>query len=368
MLGSVRIVNFKGLHDVTVPTGRLTVLVGPNGVGKTSVLEAIELVGQAATEARPQLFKKDVLTGRFRREWILRSGASELSVECALDGLTLALAAKSGAAWCELKVRDDGSKDQRILDATDDPHVERLRNVARLRFDPESMANSPVVSEGSPSLSADGSGLPTLLQYLHGLRDGTLERIEAAVRSVVPRFLRVQFRPVGVPNHGFESHTIDGKSFLVPTSGEKAGVGLFVEFEDGVVTPATHVSEGTLLTIALLTMAHASLIHGASLILIDDIDRALHPDAQFSLVEALREVLKTTPSLQIIATTHSPDFVDACEFDEVVVMGFDPLNGPVAAPLSAHPEAQHWRTLIRTGEFWGTIGEGWVRSVERAAE
>ncbi len=41
MLTSIRLQDFKGHRDTLVPLGRFTLLVGPNGSGKTSVLDAL---------------------------------------------------------------------------------------------------------------------------------------------------------------------------------------------------------------------------------------------------------------------------------------------------------------------------------------
>ncbi len=54
MIESVECKNFKVLRDATLPLGRCNVLVGPNGSGKTTVPEALEL-------ARPG--RVDDLTG-----------------------------------------------------------------------------------------------------------------------------------------------------------------------------------------------------------------------------------------------------------------------------------------------------------------
>ncbi|MCA9554016.1 MAG: AAA family ATPase, partial [Myxococcales bacterium] len=48
MLESVRLVNFKSHVDTTVELGRMTVLVGPNACGKTSVLDGLELLAALA--------------------------------------------------------------------------------------------------------------------------------------------------------------------------------------------------------------------------------------------------------------------------------------------------------------------------------
>ena len=46
MFESVTIENFRGIETLEVPLSPLTVLVGPNGVGKSSVLDAISLGGR----------------------------------------------------------------------------------------------------------------------------------------------------------------------------------------------------------------------------------------------------------------------------------------------------------------------------------
>jgi len=163
-----------------------------------------------------------------------------------------------------------------------------------------------------------------------------------------------------------EIHVLDGQPMPRDVQREKAGVELLVEFDDGAIVPATHVSEGTLMVLALLSMVHATPHQQRRLILIDDLDRALHPSAQHQLVDALHQILAATPDLQIIATTHSPDLVDACRPEEVRVMGFGAAGLPAVRALASHPEAEKWLKLMRAGEFWNTAGEDWVASEESA--
>src|SRR5436305_1424645 len=54
MITRAKFQNFKALRDVEITfDSRLTVLVGPNGSGKTSVLRAISLLGQVANGQQP---------------------------------------------------------------------------------------------------------------------------------------------------------------------------------------------------------------------------------------------------------------------------------------------------------------------------
>lgn len=48
MIESIEFSNFKALRKTTLPLAPFTLLLGPNGSGKTTVLQALELVSQLA--------------------------------------------------------------------------------------------------------------------------------------------------------------------------------------------------------------------------------------------------------------------------------------------------------------------------------
>jgi AAA15 family ATPase/GTPase len=51
MIDRVHFENFKSLQDVTLQLGRLTALVGPNGCGKSSVLQGMHLLSQTGCKS-----------------------------------------------------------------------------------------------------------------------------------------------------------------------------------------------------------------------------------------------------------------------------------------------------------------------------
>ena len=63
MLTRLRVQNFKNLRDVEVYFGPLTVMAGPNGVGKSNLLDAIQFLGNTAamtlTQAALKVRSKD---------------------------------------------------------------------------------------------------------------------------------------------------------------------------------------------------------------------------------------------------------------------------------------------------------------------
>jgi predicted ATPase len=132
---------------------------------------------------------------------------------------------------------------------------------------------------------------------------------------------------------------------------------LVLDFKDAPGLPAHAASEGTLIVLGILC-AMFSPSH-PNLILLDDIDRALHPKAQHDLVAGIRTALAAAPNLQIVATTHSPYLVDALQPEEVVVLARRQDGAVAAKRLSEHPKAR-MLDVLTTGEFWTAEGEDWV--------
>ena len=66
MIHSVAIENFKNLRRIQIDLDRLTVFVGPNASGKTSVLQAVDLAIRAAIKQEPRIpppIRSDTGTG-----------------------------------------------------------------------------------------------------------------------------------------------------------------------------------------------------------------------------------------------------------------------------------------------------------------
>ncbi len=95
MFESVAIENFRGIEKLEVPLSPLTVLVGPNGVGKSSVLDAISLGGRLLGESVETLV-------RGRRQgladpalWVVRYGQTQSTVRLTSKGASIAIVIRS---------------------------------------------------------------------------------------------------------------------------------------------------------------------------------------------------------------------------------------------------------------------------------
>ena len=136
------------------------------------------------------------------------------------------------------------------------------------------------------------------------------------------------------------------------------GQQLVLDFKGAPDVPAPLASEGTLLVIGLLTALLTE--PRPRLLLLDDIDKALHPRAQRELVAQLRRVLALDPGLQIIATSHSPYLLDHFDPQDVLVTALRTDGSTACAPLTAHPEFNRWKNTTEAGELWSFLGDDWV--------
>src|SRR5262245_45666372 len=101
MITKLRVQNFKCLRDVTVELGPLTVLIGPNDSGKSSVLDALHLLGRTTTESLTSIFcgANDVHNILWKKNipgslgWDVEFDGGHLNYLLRLDSSSLALPA-----------------------------------------------------------------------------------------------------------------------------------------------------------------------------------------------------------------------------------------------------------------------------------
>lgn len=335
--------NFKTLRDVKLTLGRLTVLVGPNGCGKTSALDGLYFLSLLRDAPPEEVFK-----GR-RAADVLRSRVPENDL--GTQEIALAVSGQRGGEFFEFML--DEVRAQRGFEFTytgeEKDHRKLLPRVRRLRLDPDVLAE-PVVN-GSLQMDDDGRGLANVLTDLSLTDRPRFEQIESLLHQVVPSARRLGFRkvevevppPRGVPTVGVGPKTATTYELLFDTT-------------SGTKIPAHAASEGTLLALGLLTAATGAQPLDA--LLIDDIERGIHPAAFRALVQGLRAVLKAVPDLQLLVTSHSPYLLESFEPEEVRLMRLDETGYAKCDPMPDHPDFAQWQDVMTTGELWSVLDDG----------
>jgi predicted ATPase len=380
MIDRVHFENFKSLANLTLELGRFTVLVGANGCGKSSVLQAIHLLSQTGIKTDGET---EALHGRFGSIYGGLRAPQRIIYRGEAGKITLAMRGSDGD---ELRVVLNVSDPASALFAVDvdvgpdaplhagispfgrwteklaallvHDRVRRFAPAAYLHLDASEMVLTSVPEDEVPRMEPDGSGLASVLAWMKGAAEDEIALITSDLRKVVAGVKRIRTLPERVTRQQTEKLVIDGQPVFRPVTETRLGDRFSIEFDDGPEVPADLLSEGTVLALGLLTKLREP--SRPRLILLDDIDRGLHLAAQAKLVEVLRGLMTLDPELQIVCTTHSPYLLDLFEPADVRVLALDSARRTHARPLTEHPEFGKWKFGTQTGELWAALGESWV--------
>lgn len=372
----LRVENFRSLRDVTIPLGPLTVLVGPNGVGKSNVLKVFEFLAdiirtdlQPALDARggfdevafwggqkPPTFMKLRLTAT----WTTNSTLN------APDEYSLTIRRRSQPS------NRDSNRASYTLSREESFAFKRKKGRGRritIRGEKARVVDGYAGKEESRGNSIGirrlSSGLSTLPRL--GPADGGDEVTRLADRlssfqvfDVDVSAARLPTRLRGTDMPTLASHAENLAAFLIHLSArEDVWENLVedarwclpqledIEFEEvggsgdrlSVVlrerglrrlTPLADASYGTVRLLGLLALLYDP--RSPALTCIEEIDHGLHPQALELIVQRLREASERT---QFIVATHSPALVNRLRPDEFIVCDRDEESASIIPALTA---------------------------------
>lgn len=371
MLTKVQLREWRGHQNTEIPLSPFTLLVGPNGAGKTSVLDALHLIGQPFTRNIDSVF-----SGAYAPQWLRRQnadGRTEVVVSGKPDwtlGLRFEPSSHQGQPCAQITYgKDEARRSGDVIPAREVQHqqvgtrislehlwdrsklpaaaVSSLEGALKLQLDSRRLAE-PSIDDGSPArINADGSGLATVLMEMKLNQSDRFDELIESAQRVLPLLTDLTFSKAKKSRTTEDEH---GKAIIETFPARE----LLLTFKDAKALPAHAVSEGTLLVLGFLAAIFSS--DRPKLVLLDDVDRGLHPRAQQTFIRLLKR-LREKLDIQIVATTHSPFLVDCFEANEVAVLLRDPSSGLITSSLlSEHPEVDLLDALS-TGEFWMARGE-----------
>lgn len=353
MIDSIRLENFKGHRDSTISLGRFTVLVGPNGAGKTSVLDALDVQSQII-----YLTSEDALSGNRAFGDLLRRGAKApmvLTSQGTSEGVTFSFRSEiTGTTAVDYEWRhgnDKRSHDIRVSDLR--PF---LGPATLYKLNAERIAAAAYSDEPGVNVARDGTNTAVALAAIKLGYDEDFARIEDSLRRIIPALQRVRIRQAAATRPD---------PAKPGTRQDVLGSKVFFDFKGASDIPAHAASEGTLITLALLTILHSP--KRPDLLLLDDFAESLHPQAQMELVRLLKLLLADIPALQIVATTHSPYILDELDPSEIVAFALRDDGTVAQKRLSEHPQAEKMKGALSAGQLWSLDPErDWVLPEEPA--
>jgi len=361
MLEQFRLHEFKAHRATELHFSRLTMLVGDNASGKTSVLDALAIQGGL----RPPF--EDLLRGAWSIPNLIRRGAPSNRSTLVSSGLRGAdhwtttlhlcltqeqkysLEASAEAGQRRQEATANGDRQGFGYSAGWDSIRAVTGSAAMYRLRAEQIANAAYSYDPEVRIQADGTNTAVVLAAMKLGDDERFEVIEEAMRRLVPSLRRVRIRP--------ETITENAGGVEVPHRGSK----IYLDFHGAKDVPADGASHGTLILLSLLTTLYGP--KRPDLILIDDLEQALHPRAQRELVQLLKDLLVRPEfsDLQIIATTHSPYAIDLMDPSEIYAFALREDGSVASKRLSEHPDAEKMKGSLTAGQLWSLDEErSWV--------
>ena len=314
----IRIQNFWALGNVRLTLPELTFLVGQNGAGKSSVLDAVEFVREAITDSLPNaLNRRSGLEGVRRRgaepgeptgvaivmraEIVGRSIRMLYGFQLSPEGRGMhireALRVAPTASMGFVRLGDDfdaGStrpatvpKNRLVLPLVVSEGLweiayETLSQMRAYEIAPHAVA-SAVPPGSSTNIDRIGGNAGDVLEEIE-LRPKAHEAVIRTLGDVAPGVIQV--------NSGFER----GKRII--TFGQRAGGETQTYYAD-------QMSQGTLRALGMLLSLYQQ--PEPSLVFIDEVEDSIHPGALEAILEAVEIASERFP---VVLTTHSTEVLD----------------------------------------------------------
>jgi predicted ATPase len=342
----IHVTGFGSLADVTIEPGRLTVLIGANGSGKSNLLRALRMVPLMRTGSLQRLVGESGGASSLLHYGASRTQAITVELDFARDDKRNHYAARLGFAAgdrllyldesvgfqptpdSEMRVNSLGAGHwESVLRDTKDDVTARtvnywLSQLTFFHFHDTSMTSAlrtHARAADDQFLRSDGSNLAAFLARLEHSEDEADQkawrRINLYVQRIAPSVKVLAPTTTGNGSSAVRLDWIDDQD-------ERFG--------------AHQLSDGTLRAIALITALAQPTERLPRFISIDEPELGLHPAAIRLLAELARSVSRHT---QVLFATQSTAFLDHFEPDEIVVVerldGATTLTRPDSAALES---------------------------------
>jgi predicted ATP-dependent endonuclease of OLD family len=335
-LRNVYIKNFRALREVTISFSNMTVIIGENDCGKTSVMLALQVFFEAKKlNDESDYFKKDV--------------ANPVIIEARFDQLEEVFAEQDLACSKELWIRRTFFFNQTATnEIRRDGNWEKLAETKMKQLLPDF-----VLVPASRSLESQGKMTTTGL--LGKLLRPLIKQILVAEGAVSAGELRKQIR-LGVAKRiadveGAMREQLNNRTLKLdhdvdvdPLQGIQVPVVMSDERVDQI--PIENRGAGVQNSFILaLFRTYAKYETPNFILAIEEPENSLHPRAQREMRWAMQDLSRTS---QVICTTHSPVFLDLGRLEDNVVLRrkSDGATEPSYFSLQGVEEINELRELI----------------------
>jgi predicted ATPase len=364
MLEKVILHNFKSHKstELNFDSSRLHGLVGKNSAGKTSVLQALHNLSRLADSSFARIFQYEKSP-----QFITTIGEQDMSWGFKYPQYWQASYSwrqENNDSWyptASWKIDErENSSEGWTSSLSDSPDLIRrsLRHTVYLKLVASNLAKAAYSDEETPRVEFDGSLLAPTLDFLRDEAPEKFELIEDKLSRILPNVRKIGIKRAKVTVVRKRLIEVNGKSIPYEETQEMTGQEVILNMNTGERIPAHAISEGTILTLGLLTVLMNP--NQPNLVLLDDVEQGLHPKAQRELMTVFKEIIEDNQNLQIIFSTHSPYIIDELVPSQVHILNNSNSGFTVSKRLDEHPDVEWAKQTLTTGEFWDAEGEDWV--------
>jgi predicted ATPase len=361
MLERLHVHGFRTLVETTIGFDPLTIMIGKNGVGKTSILDVLQIIGNFARGGVDRAFGPPP----WSLGWQRTKGVGEIH-----------------AVRFEVEVKGSNDQQYKYTLLLGESHGETSVKEERLMRLSDHVTIAKFDFRNPPK---NGSILSPDVSSPHG---GDIEQVAKILRSVVSYELNPLQIEQGVdPEHrhvGRDGYGVAG--FLAETRDENKKLfqkleGRLKQLRPGTESidvwaasgrlfwglrdrnqerafPACHISWGDRQLVGLLCVLFGA--KPSSTIALEEIDRGFHHTRYHAVIELLSEAaydgIDGQPPIQVIVTTHSPSFISKLgdRSNEIRLVTRNPGGGTVVRPLQEVVEEK-----LGTSQTEAPLGEVW---------
>ena len=311
-LDSITVRNFKATEEAVIPVSRVTILVGPNGCGKSSVLQAIHWAARAASYVLPKNTKEMISFERLdyvpSSEPLKTLYKGELKTDSSSTPVEVVFSHRPvGEDVIQTTVRIRAARNRGGITAYMDGGAAVTPYKQRFQFITAYIPGLAGLSEretilAQPTLrrqAASGDAGGVLRNILLNLRSRRMSEVDDAgglARLHQLNELINQVHPGVSINVSFDEREDYHISASIRTE----------EFS-GQEIPLEMAATGVLQVVQIFAYL---ILFEPKVMLIDEPDAHLHPDKQERLIEALERAASDYDT-QVILATHSPHIVRA---------------------------------------------------------